>query len=400
MTELKIFQYSATNPASEPVTGTINAVDLAQARHQLESLTLTIQSIAPVEPLASVRPLTSQDFSRFNQYLAQLTRFGMPIEQGLRLISNDLKSGRLADATRQLADDLDRGQSLPEAFGKHRSQFPPLYGQLVDAGIKANNLPSMLFNLGRHLELISRLRGALWKAFAYPAAVTGAFVLLLAFLSVFLLPKLQQILLDFGARLPVSTQLLFAFTEVLPYLLISVGCLVGLVFLFTIFGSLRTTVRGPLGAVAFRLPLIGPILRSNLIARWCDALELAVTAGLDLPAAIGLASSSIDVPRLQSDSQQLIDVLAAGQPLTNIDRPRILPATIPAVMQLASSHGNLPESLHGLSEMYQQEAELRLTALPSIIVPVLISILAILIGFVIVAMFAPLVALLQGFGGF
>jgi type IV pilus assembly protein PilC len=400
MTEIKTFQYIAINPAGESIIGTINGTGLPQARAQLESLSLQIQSISAVDSSAKIKPLSSSDFASFNQYLAQLTSSGMPLEQGLRLIATDLKSGRLADATRQLADDLDRGQSLSEAFGKHRSQFPPLYGNLVDAGIKANNLPAMLFNLGRHLELVNRLRGALWKAFAYPAAVTAAFFLLLTFLCVFVMPKLQEIFKGYGMRLPVVTQIILVVASLLPAILIILGCVAGVIILLMVFSSFSATVREPLRAVAFRLPLVGPILRSNLIARWCDAVQLGVAAGLDLPGAIQLATTAVDVPRLRSDAQQLTDALTAGQPLSNIDRPRILPATIPAVMQLASTHGNLPESLAGLAHMYQQEAELRLTALPSIIVPILITILAMMVGFVIIAMFAPLVALLQSLGGF
>src|SRR5438477_11597083 len=108
------FAYTASTATGETLTGTIDTADLATARRQLDSLRLTVQSIAERKP--KTRPLSGDDFLAFNQQLAQLTRAGLPVEQGLRLIAEDLGNGRLADATRQIADDLERGKSLAEAF--------------------------------------------------------------------------------------------------------------------------------------------------------------------------------------------------------------------------------------------------------------------------------------------
>src|SRR2546429_172030 len=143
------FAYQASTADGRTIKGTIEAPDMAAARMQLVSLNLNVLSIAAVTSARAGRRLSGEDFIAFNQQLAQLPRAGLPVERGLRLIADDLRKGRLADATRQIAADLESGEALPAAFEKRRAQFPPLYGRLIDAGIKANNLPAMLFNLGR-----------------------------------------------------------------------------------------------------------------------------------------------------------------------------------------------------------------------------------------------------------
>ena len=92
---------------------------------------------------------------------------------GLRLIAADLRGGggALSRTVEQVAAELERGTPLPEAFEKYKGQFPSLYGRLVGAGVRAGNLPGVLFNLGRHLELVQRLREALWRSLAYPLAI-------------------------------------------------------------------------------------------------------------------------------------------------------------------------------------------------------------------------------------
>ncbi len=87
----------------------------------------------------------------------------MPIERGLRLIARDVRSKRLARTIEQVADQMESGKSLADAFGSHRKQFPPMYGQLVDMGVKSGRLSGILLNLGRHVELIRQLRAALWQ---------------------------------------------------------------------------------------------------------------------------------------------------------------------------------------------------------------------------------------------
>jgi type II secretory pathway component PulF len=392
------FSYQAQTNDGQRFSGTMEAANAEEATRRLEAMRLRVLEIARAQPMPRARPLRGDDFAAFNQQLAQLTAAGMPVEQGLRLIATDLRKGRMARTIEQVAAEMERGTPLDQAFEKHAKQFPPLYGRLIRAGIKSNNLSGVLLNLGRHLEAIGRLRQTLWATIAYPLFVLITFGLLISFLALSVLPQFEHIYADFHIRLPVITRILIAFGHIAPVLL-------GILLVVAIGGPLMWGVLQAMGhgpAVVERLlvplPLVGRVLRDNLLARWCDAARIAVDAGMDLPAAFSMAGEATRSGRLTRDGQALSAALAAGQPLTNA-KTSLLPPSVPATLQFASGTNDLGTTLGSLAELYQRQADLRLAALPGILTPVLVIVLALLIGFVILGLLAPLIALIEGISG-
>lgn len=393
-----IFSYQAQTIDGQRFSGTMEAANAEEACRRLDAMRLRVLEIAPAGPQGRAKPLTGDDFAAFNQQLAQLTAAGMPVEQGLRLIAADLRKGRIARTIEQVAAELERGTPLDEAFEKYGKQFPPLYGRLIRAGIKSNNLSGVLLNLGRHLEAVARLRQALWTTIAYPLFVLITFALLITFLAVSVLPEFEKIYADFHIRLPVITEILISFGHAAPVLLV-------ILLVVAIGGPVLWGILPAMGYGAamverllLPLPLVGPILRDNLLARWCDAARIAVDAGMDLPSALSMAGEATRSGRLMRDGEALATALAAGQPLTSA-RTGLLPPSVPATLQFASGTNDLGTTLGALAELYQRQADLRLVALPGILTPVLVIILALLIGFVIIALLAPLIALIEGISG-
>lgn len=393
-----LFSYQAQTNDGQRFSGTMEAANAEEATRRLEAMRLRVLEIAPAQKMPRATPLRGDDFAAFNQQLAQLTAAGMPVEQGLRLIAADLRKGRMARTIEQVAAELERGTPLDQAFEKHAKQFPPLYGRLIRAGIQSNNLSGVLLNLGRHLDALGRLRQTLWATIAYPLFVLITFGLLISFLALSVLPQFEHIYADFHIRLPVITQVLLAFGHVAPVLL-------GVLLVVAVGGPI---VWGALGAMGYGptlverllvpLPLIGRILRDNLLARWCDAARIAVEAGMDLPAAFSMAGEATRSGKLIRDGQALGAALAEGRPLTAATTS-LLPPSVPATLQFASGTNDLGTTLGTLAELYQRQADLRLAALPGILTPVLVIVLALLIGFVILGLLAPLIALIEGISG-
>jgi type II secretory pathway component PulF len=393
------FAYAGTAPDGSPVSGSIDARDADAARQKLEQLGVRITDLAPTARPKPAKPLRGDDFIAFNQELAQLARAGLPVEQGLRLIAADLRSGRLATTVREVADDLEKGVPLPEAFEKHRGRFPHLYGRLVDAGIRANNLPAVLFNLGRHLELVQRLRRTLWRGLSYPLMLLVVLFCIVAFLGLVVLPQFNGIFKDFGIRLPAITQLLLDISRAMPAILLVVLAVAIAVPLLWIFARSRGWDQDVVDAAVLPLPLVGPAVRKNLLARWCDAVRVGVDAGLDLPASIDLADDAIGNPSLRRDGARLNQALAAGRRLRDEPRLSLLPPVVPAAIELAGSHHGLSETLASLSTMYQRQSELRIAAIPAVLTPLLILVLGFIVGFVVLGLFAPLISLIQTVSG-
>jgi type II secretory pathway component PulF len=418
------FAYQAQTFDGKPMIGTLDAPHLDAAMHQLHSIGLRVMEIEPVTKpsIPKARTLRGDDFLAFNEQLAHLASAGMPIEQGLRLMAQDLKKGRLADTIRALAEEVDRGVPLEQAIQKHQTSFPPLYAKLVEAGARTGDLGTMLLSLGKHVETVQRLRRTLWRSVSYPLMVTIALAVVLLFLSLFVFPQFAQTYTVFGygkpppspmmwwtrsapppapptLPLPPVTKALFVFGQVMPFV---IGAL--LIFLIVwpaVWWVMRRT--GADGAftdrVLLRLPLIGRALRLNLLARWCDALRLAVVAGMDLPGAIKLAADTVHSPALQHDSHELISAMERGLPLEAANATAILPAVVPPMIELASRSADLPAAMETLSNMYQQQAEIRIRAIPMVLTPLLMFIVALLLGFVLTGLTMPMVRLLRYLSG-
>ena len=393
------FAYRAQTEDGLPLSGTIDSTNADDARRQLSMLRLRIIDIAPSEKPTRTRPLSGEDFAAFNQQLGHLTAAGLPMEHGLRLIAEDMRRGRLADTIRVIASELEAGRSLPEVFEKHRGRFPSMYGRLLEAGVRSNNLSAMLFNLARHLELIGRLRAMLWRSFSYPLMVFGALALVMFFLSGWVLPQFEVVFRDFKVTLPAITRFVLWTSGWLPA---AMAIVLGIIVAFPLIMLLarRSGLEGKLTDwLVLPMPLAGPVVRKGLIAGWCDALRMGVEAGLDLPAAIALASGASSSPRLRDDGRALVDRLSTGQTLEDATAGGVLPATVLAGIALGVQSHDLPGTLKSLSEMYRQQAEMRLQALPALLTPFLLIIMALAIGLMILALMMPMVGLIRAVSG-
>jgi type II secretory pathway component PulF len=393
------FAYRAQSIDGQPLSGTIDAESADHARARLESLRLRVLDLEPAATGQAARPLRGEDFLTFNQQLAHLTAAGLPLEHGLRLIAQDMRRGRVANTIRQIADELEKGVPLGQAFEKHASQFPPAYGRLIDAGVKTNNLSGMLLNLGEHLRTLSQLRAALWRALAYPLVVFVALCCVVAFLGGWVFPQFSDVYRIWGTQLPWATQFLLDHGRTIAGVFLGLAVLV--VALIVLARVLRMTGRqGWLrDAVGLRLPLVGPVIGRSLVSRWCDAVRLGVTGGMDLPRAMRTAADAVGSERLRRDAERMSAKLEAGQPITAGESFDVLPATVPAAIDLSSEHGGLAPTLGTLSQMYQQQAQTRVGLIPAVLTPLLLTLLTGVIGFIILAMFLPFVNLMGALTG-
>lgn len=389
------YAYEAQTFEGQPFTGTIDAADLDDANRRLSGLRLRVMRIDPVQRPARAKPLGGDDFAMFNQQLAHLSAASLPVEQGLRLIAEDLRHGGLAQSIRLVADELNRGIELGEAFRRHEKQFPPLYATLIEVGVRSGNLSGVLLNLGRHLQLVSRLRESIWRSAAYPLAIFGGMLAIMIFLGHYVLPQFEKMYGNWFMELPGITILLLKFARWTPWLMaLALLLFVGAPLLW---GMLRAARLDRAAAdLALHLPMIGPILRRNLLARWCDALQLVVRGGTDLPTAIGIAADVVGSPLLRRDSRKLIAQLEAGREVNELHaRLHVVPPSALAIMQLSSQRSDLPDALQTLSRMYEQQAEMRLSALQTVLMPALVVLVALLVTLVVLGMFAPMISLIQ-----
>ncbi len=401
--DVRSYAYHARTGNDRRVAGTVEASSTEEARSILTWMNLDVLDLSLSErelPALGRKRVDEDDLLAFNQQLAHIAQAGLPVERGLRLMANDLKRGRMAQALNAVADEVEKGRPLDEAFEAHRDRFPRLYGRLVEVGLKTNSLAGVMLNMNRHIDLMRQVRWVLWEASIYPALVLMTLMAVIAFISWVVVPEFALIYEDmtFGyyeeIRLPWMTGKLI---QVAPYagpVAAAIGGLILaglLVARMPLGGGLRATAADALHT----WPIVGRVVRYQQIARWCDASRLGVEAGLGLPESIDLASETIGSPDVRHDTEALKDVLEAGRPIDSLENTRVLPATLLGAMAMATRKQMLAGTLSTMASVYQQQAARKVATLRYVLTPMLLILTALLIGTTLLLLFLPLIQVLR-----
>jgi type II secretory pathway component PulF len=368
---------------------------------------MTDQPTTPSPPLTPQAParspvLSGDDFAAFNDQLAQITAAGLPLEEGLRLVGQDLRRGPLAAVVRAISADLDRGIPLDQSLAKHGDAFPSTYAWVVQAGMRSGRLPQMLLGLGAHLTLTQKLRAALWRATAYPIAVFAMMLVVLTFIDRAVIPTFREMssaansglgyfwyqrpfsTFDNSPFLPSFTRVVFAAADCVPVFAVALLALV----LILVFACRSVRVRQYLADhVALRVPLVGPALRDSKLAVWCDGLRLGAESGLDLPSAVELAASGA-TPGLLAETRELAESLRLAAPTTLVGR--WIPASVRQSIATATTQGNLPAAAGALADFYRRRAIASAEAIPATLTPLLLAFIGICIGLIMFGLLAPM----------
>lgn len=406
-----VFSYSGTLPTGQAIHGTLTAGNQAAAVSILENLgvkMIRMTDAAPAPRPPTLRPLGADDFKSFNQQLILLVKSGMAVEYGLRLLATDMRRGRLARTIATISRELESGLSLPQAIERHRAEFPADYARLLEAGLRSNNLSAVLINLEAHLEITHKFADALRRALYYPMFVALALLAVVSFLSFYVLPLYRPAIESFVGQAPYGSPHRYALPRLtrvaldlggmMPEILAVIGVLVAAWLIFWITCRHRRIMLHLRDAVACHCPLVGPPLRFGLVARWCDALNLAINSGMNFPEALDLACTITGSPRVQADGIALAAVLNQGAPLTQAPAGRIIPKTAVLMIQAGMDKNNLFDTLAAMGESFRRQAETRLAATVPVLSFAALVLVAAFILALILAVALPLFTVFQTWG--
>ena len=390
------FEYQALTSAGRMMTGTLESATREQAEALLAEMKLTVHS---VEMSRQVRPrsrLGRSEFLLFNQQLASITKAGVPLERGLREVVADIESRAMRKHVADLAADLEAGTSIEEAFEKRRNLFPPLYGHIVQAGIRSGRLTEMLTSLNHHLEVSTRTRRIVFEAMAYPLVVLFLAAVMMTFVLAIVVPQMQPIYEDLSGSLPLPTQALLFLARNLGYLWLGAGAFIGVMVAAAGFLAGFPEGRRFKEAVRLRVPILGRVLHRSLLARLSDAMAMLVEAGCDMPACLRLASSATGSETMRMECEILAGHVERGENV--IDGARLcrwIPALFAYSMQIGSQRNELQNNLHNLSDMYTRQIEMGQSQLQAILLPTMLLVVGGFIFAAITAMFMPVIAMIQ-----
>ena len=345
--------------------------------------------------------MNPDDLIALNEEIAGMARAGLPLDQGLAALAQDLSHGRLQRVTATLAHDLHEGQTLPQALARQGNNVPPYYASLVSAGIRTGRIGEVLVTMTAYARTVVDLRSIIVASLFYPMVVLIFAMGVVGFMLLFVLPQFEVIFKDFGMRVPWITEcLLMLGRNPLPTLLVPTGLIVG-VILFRFVLSLTPGGRSAWARLVYAIPIVGTLLHSARLAAFTDLLGILIDNELPLPEAFRLAGLACSDPITAQRAHLIFEELSQGDPLGKVLKHHgLVPEWVCWMTGLGERRGNLGQTLHQIAQTYRQQVEMRAILLRSILPPLMIILVAgVFVALFVIALMMPLFSLLEGLTG-
>jgi type II secretory pathway component PulF len=408
------FNYRATDENGLEVEGELSAPSIEVARQELahrgwQVIELSAIEIAPAASAIPVLPaavpqtapaslgaLSGAEAELLAGQMANVTGAGLPLSAGLRALSEEVPSRRVRHWLCEISDRLERGQSLGAVAREAEGAWPRYFLAMLSAGQRTGKLPVLLNECVRHLRATAEVRRELWVALAYPAVLIAVAWLLLSFLATLILPQFKSIFLGFGTELPGITEAILSWGDVMGVVgWWSLPALVLILWLAWIFSE-------PLGyerlrdALVSRVPLYGEARRSAALSEFCRLLSMLVKYEVGLPEAVRLAAGSVRDADLREACFDLATRIQAGESLTGaatqIGR---FPQDMLHLFRWADRGSDFSEGLQNASEVLSAQSRVHSHTLAIVFEPAVTIAIGIAVGLTVIALFMPLVKLLN-----
>jgi len=334
----------------------------------------------------------TKDLAIFSRQFATMLSSGLPILRCLAILSEQTQSARLRDLLIEVRDEVEKGDSLSEAFNRHK-EFPALLVSMVRAGEVGGFLDSTMVQIADSLEADVRLRGKIKGALTYPIAVGIIAVLIVTGMLIFVVPVFSELFASFGGELPLPNQLLVDMSNVVKNPLFFVPTLV-VVLTFTFWyrankDSLR--VRQVVDPMKFRLPVFGKLLQKVALARFTRNFSTLMHAGVPILGALDIVGETAGNIVI---SRAVVSVKESVRQGTGIAKPlsehAVFPNMVVQMIAVGEDTGALDDMLRKIADFYDQEVEATTEQLMALIEPIMIMVLGGIVGGMIVAMYLPI----------
>nr|WP_315137874.1 type II secretion system F family protein [uncultured Limnohabitans sp.] len=393
-----VFAWQGRDAQGRPTQGRLNAHTAGLARAQLRRQ--GVQSVR-LQRLWWDRPprVRASDLSLMTRQLAALLRAGVPLLQSLDMLSRSLTSVALLNIVQQVHNDVASGSALHEALARHPAHFTRLYTSMVQAGESAGILDTMMERLAHTLEKNEALRSRVRSALVYPTAVMGVAISVLVLILVFVVPVFEDVFKSFGAELPWATQIVVALSDGLS----ASGPVAVVVALLCLWFWQRPQAGQAQFKAAkdrwlLKLPMLGPLMGTAVVARWAQTLSALLSAGVPLAEALGPVAQACDHSVYEGVTLQLQRQVTQGSRLSEgMAQSDRFPPMIVQLCATGEETGAMDQLLARAGGLMETELDDRVNGLSSLLEPLIIVVLGGLIGGILVAMYLPIFRLGQVF---
>lgn len=394
------FKYVTKDWNSKSVVGKIVADDEAKVIEELRKRNLTIISIDQVKESAGGKKgfsggkIKEDDLVIFSRQLSTMIDSGIPILQALDALQEQITHPVFKNIIISVRDDIQMGGSLSASFAKHPRAFDTLFINMVKVGETGGVLSQILDRIASYLEKSLRLKRKVQSAMIYPAVVVSMAGIITVLLLVKVVPTFAGIYTSFNKKLPAMTQLLIDVSNILQHNLLSVIAVI--VVIGFVLNRAYKTDRGRLMIDSFvlKMPIFGDIIRKVAIARFSRTLSILLQTGVPILESFDIVGKASGNRVIEGVIETVKENVRQGESIAApLLKSGVFPPMVTRMISIGEKSGQLEKMLTKIADFYDDQVDTAVNGLTSIIEPLIIGVLGIVVGFIVIALFMPIISI-------
>lgn len=424
---MKKFNYIALDVRGQESKGGLDATDSVEALQRLKEMglfpTKITQNDPPSRPSAGRESTLSPDsawlrvnvrlslrlpgtrervkpklLAVFTRQLSTLLEAGMPLLRGLRILEEQERNQALRKVIRRLTEAVENGGAFSEGLACSPQVFNPLYISMTKAGEASGALDVVLDRLAGFMEKAGRIKGKVKAAMFYSAAVLTVAVVIVSALMVFVIPKFSAVFTDLmsGQPLPVFTQAVLGVSQfVKDHVFFALGTTAGVLVALRLF--VRTSAgRRSLDRFKLFMPVFGPVFSKAAISRFSRTLGTLMSSGVPILQALSIVKETAGNVIVGEAVDAVHRSVKEGETIAlPLRASGVFPALVVGMVDIGEQTGALPDMLMRIADNYDDEVDNAVSAMTSLLEPIMIVILAVLVGSIVIALFLPMIAIIN-----
>ena len=335
----------------------------------------------------------------FTRQLATMIDAGLPLVQSLEILSSQQETKTFKDVLRGIKEDVEGGSTFAGALKKHPATFNELYTNLVVAGEEGGILDNILNRLASYIEKSEALKKKVKSALVYPATIVAVAVIVVMILMIFVIPIFEQMFKSAGNALPLPTLIVVAISNMVKkYILIFIPALILFFYLFKKYYQTQNG-KAVIDRILLKLPVFGLLIRKIAVARFSRTLGTLVSSGVPILDGLTIVSRTAGNKTIETAILNARASIREGETIAEpLGRSNIFPPMVIQMISVGESTGALDSMLSKIAEFYEEEVDVAVANLTSLLEPLLMCFLGVVIGGVVIAMYLPIFNMASAIG--
>ncbi len=405
---MAIFYYKAKTSSGNIVTGTFDASDKAMVLNLLRSkgyFPIDVKDNSGAKrniTFESFKKVKTKELAIFCRQFYTMINAGVSIIGCLDMLRKQTENSKLASVINKVYDDVQKGKTLSESMSAHRDVFPVLLTSMIEVGEVSGSLDAILGKLALNFEKDNKIKQKIKTAMMYPAAIGSIAFIVVLFMLTFIVPRFVDMFKSFGnGVLPLPTRILLAISNTLKNPVFDLGAIVFIILLVYLFSKFKRTDKGKyiLDNIILRLPLVGKNVRKILASRFTRTLSSMLSSAVPLLHALEVTEKVVNNALVTKGLERVKEDIKRGSNLAGpLESMGIFPVMVPQMVSVGEESGSIDSIMETIANFYDEELDNSISQLIAILEPVMMMLLAVVIGAIVVSMVLPIFSMYGNIG--